>query len=635
MSSIAGILSLSNRKLEGLEHKLRVMDRLQEHRGPDGEGVWTREAQNVGLGHRRLCVIDPEGGQQPLQSESGNWISCDGELGNFDELRRELGGEFGTRSDAEVILRAYDTWGESCVEHLSGSYAFAIWDERAQKLFCVRDHFGAKPFYYAVVDGVFYFASEMKALLPFLPEIETDLDAFKDYLVFQFVLDDKTLFRGVKELVPAHYLTVTAQGELVNRRYWQVYYRPDLYHTEQYFKEELEALIQRSVKSGIRSDVPLGGAVSGGVDSSIVASVARDQVGESFRGFTGKFSVGKEYDETEYSRTLAKAKDFKLDEIDITSRDFIDNIHKVIYHLDSPVAGPGSFSQYMVAKYVTDHRKVLLSGEGGDEVFGGYTRYLVAYFEECIKGAIDGTAQNDSYVVTYESIIPNLTSLRNYKPMLRTFWSKGLFDEQDKRYFQLINRASAMEDCIRRDKLTTPYEPFESYDRIFVAENVDKRSYLDRMTHFDFKTELPALLQVDDRMTMAHGVESRSPLLDLDIVEFAATVPAGIKFKNGTMKSLLRSAMSAYVPDSVMNRKDKMGFPTPFAMWAKGETKDLICDTLSSTKARQRELVNNQTVLTKIEKENSFARNLWGFFCLELWQQLFHDRAEEFRKMVE
>ena len=634
MSSIAGILSLSNRRIEGLEQKLGVMNRLQAHRGPDGEGVWTRPAQNVGLGHRRLNVIDPAGSMQPLQSESGNWICCDGELGNFEALRRELGGDFRTNGDAEVILRAYDQWGESCVEHLSGSYAFAIWDEREQKLFCVRDHFGAKPFYYAVVDGVFYFSSEMKALLPFLPEIETDLDAFKDYLVFQFVLEEKTLFRGVKELVPAHCLTVTAQGEMIHRRYWQVYYRPDLYHTEQYFKEELEALIQRSVKSGVRSDVPLGGAVSGGVDSSIVASVARDYVGESFLGFTGKFSVGKEYDETEYSRTLARAKDFRLNEIDITSQDFIDNIDKVIYHLDSPVAGPGSFSQYMVAKYVTKHRKVLLSGEGGDEVFGGYTRYLVAYFEECIKGAIDGTAQNGSYVVTYESIIPNLTSLRNYKPMLRTFWSKGLFDEQDKRYFQLINRAPAMEDCIRRDKLVTPYDPFDSYDRIFVAENVDKRSYLDRMTHFDFKTELPALLQVDDRMTMAHGVESRSPLLDLDIVEFAATAPASIKFKNGTMKSLLRSAMSAYVPDSVMNRKDKMGFPTPFAMWAKGETHDLICDTLSSTRALQRELVDNRTVLTKIEKENSFARNLWGFFCLELWQQLFHDKAEEFRRMI-
>ena len=635
MSSIAGIISLSDRKIEGLEQKLQVMNRLQEHRGPDGEGIWVRDAQNVGLAHRRLNVIDPEGGYQPAGDRTGNWICCDGELGNFAELRREIGEGFQGENDAEIILLAYEKWGKACVEHLSGSYAFAIWDEHNQELFCVRDQFGAKPFYYAVVDGVFHFASEMKALLPFLPSIETDLDAFKDYLVFQFVLDDKTLFRGIQELIPAHCITVSTHGDIARRRYWQVYYQPDLYHTEQYFKERLEELIQNSVKAGIRSCVPIGGAVSGGVDSSIVASVARDLVGDSFLGFTGKFSVGKEYDETEYSRTLAKEKDFKLDEIDITSQDFIDHIADVIYHLDTPNAGPGSFSQYMVAKYVKNHRKVLLSGEGGDEIFGGYTRYLVAYFEECIKGAIDGTSQTGSYVVTYESIIPNLTSLRNYKPMLRSFWSKGLFDEQDKRYYQLINRAPAMEDCIRRERLNTPYDPFESYDRIFVAENVDKRSYLDRMTHFDFKTELPALLQVDDRMTMAHGVESRSPLLDLDIVEFAATVPASIKFKNGTMKALLRSAMSAYVPDMVMNRKDKMGFPTPFALWAKGDTKSMICDTLSCTKARQRELINNETVMSKIEKENSFARNLWGFFCLELWQQLFHDRAAEFRRMIE
>jgi len=634
MSSIAGIVSLTNKRIDGLERKLGAMNRLQAHRGPDGEGVWMSEAQHVGLAHRRLSVVDAAHDCQPMRGESGSWIILDGELGNYAALAQELGGGLRTACDAELILRAYEKWGEGCVEHLSGAYAFAVWDERNQKLFCVRDHFGGKPFYYASVDGVFYFASEMKALLPFLPGIETDLDAFKDYLVFQFCMEEKTLFRGVKELVPAHCLTVTAEGGIDNRRYWQVFYQPDLYHTEQYFKEHLEELIQQSVKGAVRSDVPIGGAVSGGVDSSIVASVANQHV-QDFLGFTGKFSIGKEYDETEYSRALAEARGFNLTEIDINHQDFIDNIAKVLYHLDTPVAGPGSFSQFMVGKFVKDYRKVMLSGEGGDEIFGGYTRYLVAYFEECIKGAIDGTAQTGAFVVTYESIIPNLTSLRNYKPMLRTFWSKGLFDEQDKRYFQLINRAPAMEDCIRREKLATPYDPFDTYDRIFIAENVDKRSYLDRMTHFDFKTELPALLQVDDRMTMAHGVESRSPLLDLDIVEFAATIPASIKFKNGTMKSLLRSAMSAYVPDHVMNRKDKMGFPTPFARWAKGETKELICDTLSSTKARQRELVDNARVLTKIETENSFARNLWGFFCLELWQQIFHDRAEEFRKMIE
>ena len=276
--------------------------------------------------------------------------------------------------------------------------------------------------------------------------------------------------------------------------------------------------------------MPVGGYVSGGVDSSITSAIARDLLGDSFEGFTGKFSIGPEYDESAYAREVAREKNFKLYEIDITAQDFIDNMGKVIYHLDTPIAGPGSFSQYMVSQLAARHRKVVLGGQGGDEIFGGYTRYLVAYFEECIKGAIDGTSQNAPYVVTYQSIIPNLTALKNYKPMLKSFWSKGLFEDSSKRYFQLIDRAPAMEDCIRRDALPT-YDPYQVYERLFIAENVDKKSYLDRMTHFDFKTLLPALLHVEDRMSMAHGIESRVPFLDRELVEFAATIPANISLK--------------------------------------------------------------------------------------------------------
>ena len=633
MCSIAGMLSLSGKPMEGLHKKLDVMNRIQAHRGPDGEGIWMRETGTVGLAHRRLSIIDLGTGQQPMTDGSGNWLCFNGEIYNYLELREQLGGTYRTSSDTEVILHAYDKWGEHCVEHFSGMFAFALWDERRQRLFCARDHFGIKPFYYAVVDDVFIFASEMKTLLPFLPAVETDPEAFQDYLVFQFCMEGKTLFRGIDELEPAHVMTVSSEKGLMRRRYWQVYYRPDLDHTERYFRNELEALFQHSMKYHIRSDVPVGGYVSGGVDSSIIASIARDLLGDSFQGFTGKFTVGREYDESEYARLLADRKDFVLFELDITAQDFINHIGDVIYHLDTPVAGPGSFSQYMISQLAARHRKVVLGGQGGDEIFGGYTRYLVAYFEECIRGAIDGTSQSGSFVVTYESIIPNLSSLRNYKPMLKSFWSKGLFDSPDKRYFQLINRAPAMEDCIRRDNLTD-YDPYEAYERLFVAENVDKRSYLDRMTHFDFKTLLPALLQVEDRMSMAHGLESRVPFLDRELVEFAATVPASVKFKDGNMKYLLRTALNRYVPDEVMNRKDKMGFPTPFALWAKGEAKDFICDTLSSTKARQRQFIDNGKVMSKIETENAFARNLWGFFCLELWQQRFHDRAAEYRSML-
>ncbi len=633
MCSIAGIYSFKGYKVENFQSKLNVMNEIQAHRGPDGDGIWIHENQNIGLAHRRLSIIDIDNGKQPMTDGYGNWVCFNGEIYNYIELREEIGCNCVTTSDTEVILHAYRKWGEECVKHFSGMFAFALWDEKKRKLFCARDQFGIKPFYYFVDSNTFYFASEAKALLPFLSDIETDKKAFNDYLVFQFCLEGRTLFKGIYELEPAHSLSVSMDG-MKCQRYWQVYYQPDLDHTEKYFSEKLKECFMDSLKYHIRSDVPVGGYVSGGVDSSITASIACELLNNDFEGFTGKFSLGAEYDESMYAQAVADVKGFQLYQIDIGSQDFIDNIGKVIYHLDVPIAGPGSFSQYMVSGLASKHRKVVLGGQGGDEIFGGYTRYLVAYFEQCIKGAIEGTMNSGKFVVTYESIIPNLISLRNYKPMIKEFWKDGLFDPSYTRYYKLINRAPQMEECINKEYLDE-YDPYSSYERIFVAENVDKNSYLDRMTHFDFKTLLPALLQVEDRMSMAHGIESRVPFLDKRLVEFVATIPANVKMKDGNLKHILRESMSEYVPEVILKRKDKMGFPTPFTKWAKSETRDFIMDILSSQKAKQRELINNKRVLEKIDSESSFGRNLWGVFCLELWQTMFHDRSQKYREMVQ
>lgn len=632
MCGLAGVIDLNNHPLPNLGRKLAVMSELIAHRGPDGEGEWRRENDSVGLAHRRLAIIDAETGHQPMRDEAGCVISYNGEVYNYVELREELGGSWRTRSDTEVVLRAYEKWGEDCLDHLYGMFAFALWDERRQKLFMARDRYGIKPFYYTLADGALYFASEVKALLPYAEKIAVDEAGFNDYLTFQFCLDGKTLFAGIHELCPAHCMTVQ-NGQMQIRRYWQVYYAPDFDHTAKYFSEKLEECLLNSIKYHIRSDVPVGGYISGGVDSSIVAAIANRELGGEFMGFTGKFSIGKEYDESAYARLLARENDFPLEELDITSQDFIDNIRKVIYHLDYPVAGPGSFSQYMISSRAAEFRKVVLGGQGGDEIFGGYTRYLVAYFEQCIKGAIDGTMSSGNFIVTYESIIPNLQSLHNYKPMLKEFWSNGLFDEPDKRYFSLVNRAPRMGDCIRWENLSD-YSPYETFRQIFLASNVDKRSYFDRMTHFDFKTLLPALLQIEDRMSMAHGLESRVPFLDQGVVELAATMPADVKFKDGNMKYILREAMREYVPGAIMDRKDKMGFPTPFNRWAANEARDFVLDVFSTDAAKHRELVDNRKVLARLGQESSFSRNIWGLFSLELWQQAFIDQAEKFRRMA-
>lgn len=636
MCGIAGIHSLKHESIPDLGRKLGVMNHLLRHRGPDGDANWSNPSETMGLIHRRLAIIDlTPSGAQPMTDGLGNWIVFNGEIYNYIEVRQELGpDQFTTNSDTEVILASFRKWGADCVNHLRGMFAFVIWNEQDHTLFCARDRFGIKPFYYLIRDGTFYFASEVKALLPFVDQIETDLDGFKDYLTFQFCLAGKTLFKGVRELLPAHVLTIR-EGELHTHKYWEVFFEPDYDHTAGYFEERLRALLVDSVQFHLRSDVPVGAYVSGGLDSSTIASIAADQQDAgAMLGFTGKFSShGDEFDESRYARAVAKQKGFQLCEQDITAQDFIENIRKVIYHLDYPAAGPGSFPQFMVSRLAARHRKVVVGGQGGDEIFGGYARYLIAYFEQCIKGAIEGTSHNGNFVVTYESIIPNLVALRMYKPMLQEFWREGLFESMERRYFRLVNRAPSLDSEINW-RLLEPYSARVSFESIFHGNNVRKESYFDLMTHFDFKTLLPALLQVEDRMSMAHGLESRVPLLDHPIVELAATIPADIKFRDGKMKHILREVVKPFLPDMILNRQDKMGFPTPLSEWMAGEARDFICDIFSSRKALDRELIDNRLVLKGLDSEPRYGRKIWGLLCLEIWQQEFHDRESEYKSLL-
>lgn len=633
MCGIAGIYNLQRRPVPNLGRHLKVMSRQIEHRGPDGEGFWEHPAGHAGFAHRRLSIIDLSTGDQPMTDGDGNWITYNGETYNYIELRDQFGRDnFKTTSDTEVILRAYRKWGADCVNHLRGMFAFALWDDERQKLFCARDRFGIKPFYYTVVADTLYFASEIKALLPFVENIETDPEALKEYLTFQFCLLGKTLFKGIHELPPGHILEIS-DGVVRTRRYWEVYYHLDFEHTAKYFEEKLRALLDESVRLHLRADVPVGAYLSGGLDSSIVASLASRQSPRDFLGFTGKFSFSEDYDESRYARALADHCGFQLQEVDITAADFIDNIRKVIYHLDYPVAGPGSFPQYMVSALAARSRKVVLGGQGGDEIFGGYTRYLIAYFEQCIKAAIEGTSHNGHFVVTYESIIPNLTALKNYKPLLQEFWREGLFEPMDQRYFRLINRAPELTDEVRWEFLNG-YSPLEALRNVFNSSNVGKESYFDLMTHFDFKTLLPALLHVEDRVSMAHGLESRVPLLDHPLVEMVATIPADIKFKDGTMKRVFKDAMSSVLPPAIVERKDKMGFPTPLNEWVRGEAHEFVRDILSSQAALNRPIINNRQVVQGLDTEPKFGRKVWGLLSLEIWQQEFHDRSHYYRQLA-
>jgi asparagine synthase (glutamine-hydrolysing) len=634
MCGIAGIASLRGGKIPALRQKLGIMDELIAHRGPDGNGAWLADKQNVGLAHRRLSIIDlSEAAAQPMAGENGAVITYNGEIYNYVELREALAAhwQFRTNSDTETILAAYARHGDACVDHLRGMFAFAVWD--GTRLFCARDRFGIKPFYYAVVGDTFLFASEAKALLPFLGDIETDASALGEYLTFQYTIGEHTLFKGVKQLLPGHALALE-NGQVKVWRYWDVKYEIDHDHSPRYFETRLTELVDESLRLHLRSDVPVGSYVSGGIDSSLIAILAGKADSANRHAFHGKFTEFPGYDESHYAQLAADRAGSTLHVVDIKARDFRDNIHDVLYYLDFPVAGPGSFPQYMVSKLASEHLKVVLGGQGGDEVFGGYARYLLAYFEQCIKAALDGNYKNGNFVVTIESIVPNLGLLREYKPLMKEFWREGLFGPLDERYFRLVDRSTDMEqeiDWTALDKTRV----FEDFRAIFNNKsNVRKEAYFDSMTHFDFKCLLPALLHVEDRMSMAHGLESRVPLLDHPLIEFAATVPADVKFEGGNMKHLLKTAFAGTLPDEILNRRDKMGFPVPLKEWFAGELRDLAQDTFRAIKSRHRPYINADAVLANFDSAGRFSRKTRGLLSLELWHQRFHDRAAEYRAIA-
>jgi len=633
MCGIAGLVSLTGNPVSGIRNRLAMADKMIQHRGPDGSGEWVDQRESVGLIHRRLAIIDlSPSGHQPMAAPNGTVITYNGEIYNYLELRAELSPHWSFRStsDTEVILAAYERWGSACVEHLRGMFAFALWDERKRELFCARDRFGIKPFYYCEEDGLFCFASEAKALLPFVREIATDSDALAEYLTFQYTIGEKTLFRGIRQLLPGHMMRVR-DGEVAVSRYWDVHYNIDWFKNERYFAERLRELFNDSVNLHLRSDVPVGAYISGGIDSSLVAISAAAMQERNRLGFNGRFTQFPGYDESSYAKLAADKANMDLHIADITATDFRDQIAKVIWHLDFPVAGPGSFPQYMVSALAAKHVKVVLGGQAGDEMFGGYARYLIAYFEQCIKAAIEGTYKNGNYVVTIESIVPNLGLLREYKPMMREFWREGVFDEIDARYFRLVDRSSDMVDEVEWDVLDKE-RVFSAFRDIFNnSKNVQHEAYFDKMTHFDFKCLLPALLHVEDRMSMAHGLESRVPFLDHPLVEFAATMPANIKFAGGDTKHLLKKTFSGMLPDEIVNRRDKMGFPVPLKEWFAGELKDFVSDIFNSQAAKTRPFFNADAVLANFEKGGRFSRKIWGLMSLEIWHQTFHDQASQIR----
>ena len=542
----------------------KMADRIH-HRGPDDEGFYIDGS--IGFYHKRLSIIDLTTGKQPM-TDDGCTIVFNGEIYNYIELRQDLvqkGHVFRTHSDTEVILKMYLEYGEKAIDLLNGMFAFLLHDKKQQKLLAARDHFGIKPLYIYDDGEKTLFASEIKAIIAH-PGVEAALNeaALNEYLTFQFIRGENTLFRQIRKVLPGHYLRIDLRNNSSRQiQYWEPNFKVDTHHTQEYFIYEVQRLLEDTIKIQLRSDVPLGTYLSGGVDSSIVSVLAARSIPNGLKTFTGAFEEGQEYDESAYAKIVADHCQAEMHKVYPTEKEFVDLLPNLIYHMDEPAVGPGLFPQYMVSSLASKNVKVVLGGQGGDEIFGGYTRYVVAYLEQALKGAIFETNDEAEHVVSLQSIIPNLPCLQQYIPMMRNFWKKEAFEDMDRRYFHLIDRSENALELYTGDfrKGYDREDIFCRFQKIF--NHPDTLSYYNKMTHFDMFGSLPGLLQVEDRVSMAVSLESRVPLLDKRIVDLVSSIPVQMKFKGGEIKYILKKAVKNILPKEILNRKDKMGFPVP------------------------------------------------------------------------
>ncbi|HMW04649.1 MAG TPA: asparagine synthase (glutamine-hydrolyzing) [Leptospiraceae bacterium] len=623
---MCGIVGFFSNNLTKENQIINSMLTSIQHRGPDGHGVF--DVDNIVLGHVRLAIIDIQNGIQPFITADNRYVLIfNGEIYNYLELRQTLvskGYKLTTYSDTEVLLYMFVEYGKKCLDYLNGMFAFAIYDRQSKELFLARDHFGIKPLYYYAKNGKFAFASEIKALLKH-PEIQADLDenSLYEYLTFQMVLDKNTLFKDIYKLNPASYMIVKDSKILEEKVYWNLDYTIDESKTIDQFSDELLILLDSSLSIQMRSDVPVGAYLSGGLDSSIVSVLAAKNYLGEFKTFTGGFRESSDYDETYYAKVVSNKIKSQHFEIFPDHNDFLNVYEKLIYHMDEPAAGPGLFPQYIVSKLASENVKVVLGGQGGDELFGGYARYSVAYLEQCIKGAIFDSQEEGNHIVTLQSIIPNMPLLKQYVPMMKTQFSEGLFDEMDKRYFRLVDRSPSLNKIYSSDFLNqiNKEKIFEKFQSIFNFPQT--KSYFNKMTHFDTKTLLPSLLQVEDRVSMAVSIESRVPLLDKRIAELSAKMPPTMKFSGGKTKYMLLNAAKNILPTEIVNRKDKMGFPTPTNEWFNGPLKNYVLDHLLGSNSKTKQYFNSANLEKVLKGTEKFSRDVWGALSLEIWFKTF------------
>jgi len=584
---------------------LAAMSERLAHRGPDGEG--SHVSERIGLIHRRLSIIDlsPDGLQPMTNEDRSLWLVFNGEIYNFVELREELikkGHVFYSKSDTEVILHAYEEWGYDCLARFNGMWAFALWDEKKQELFCARDRFGIKPFYYTTVTNSFLFASEIKALLAH-PDAgrKPDDGMLRVYLAWG-VQDHcgRTMFDGISQLPPGHAMVVGRDGKAKPFRYWDVAVNPAIKNTtpDDEVADRLRKMLHDATRIHLRSDVPVGTCLSGGIDSStltalingIIKEDAPESVGARQKTFSVVFS-DRRFDESRYIDEIVATTGVDAATTEPAPEDLEKDIERLVYMQDEPFGSLSIYAQYCVMRLAATRVKVVLDGQGADELLAGYLGYQASY----IRG---------------------LTS----KFGILTAFSETLGSLNEHRGFFTAARAQLRARRGRRDLLSGTAQPVDRY-----------AGTLDEVLHRELvSTNLPALLHYEDRNSMAFSIESRVPYLDVRLAEYIAGLPLNQKIRKGVTKWSLRNAIRGLVPDSIRCRSDKMGFVTPEEHWMKNELKEFISGIFSSDSFHARPYWNAAAVranyMAFLEGASPYSTELWRIACTELWLRTFIDR---------
>jgi asparagine synthase (glutamine-hydrolysing) len=633
MCGIAGIVSLNSRDTIN-ESRLRRMRDVITHRGPDGAGLWIEAG--VGLAHRRLAIVDVAGGHQPMANEDDSvWITFNGEIYNHADLRPSLearGHHYRTRSDTETILHLYEEYGDRCVEHLRGMFAFAIWDRRQRRVLIARDRLGIKPLYYATTERELIFGSEIKALLAsdaIRPEFNRA--ALPEFLATRFVSGEETLFRGIRKLQPGHTLSWSAETGVVQRRYWQIP-GPSADPARSFETEaaDLRERLLAAVKRHLMSDVPLGVFLSGGIDSSALAAMTAGMATDRLQTFSVGFAE-QEANELPFARTVAAHIGSEHREVLVSAPEYFEALPKLIWQEDEPIAFTSSVPLYFVSKLASAHVKVVLTGEGADELFLGYNRYRVTLWNQRLGWPYWALMPRAGRDAVRRSLVALPKSVRRYASRMFLGLEPGV------RSLFLENFA-VFPDAMRRDLIAGSdadggRDPYRTMLACF-AEG--QGGLLDRLSRTDLQTYMHELLMKQDQMSMAASIESRVPFLDDSIVEHVAALPGRLKLRGWQTKAIMRAAVAPYIPKAILTRK-KMGFPVPIGGWLRGSHQSVVDEFVLGGRARERQLFDHDAVDRLVAEHRSGARDhgdrLWLLVNLEMWQRIFMDGEEPARVM--